>query len=147
MTLAVGMAIASAAAAADDALPSWRDGQAKQAIVRFVEEVTKKGGTAFIPPAERIAVFDNDGTLWVEQPMYVQLAFALDRIKALAPAHPEWKDKQPFKAAVAGDLKTVAAGGEHALLELVMATHAGMTTDFSVRKITSYSTKRSSGGG
>ncbi len=111
------------------ALPSWRDGPAKQAIVRFVEEVTQKGGTAFIPPAERIAVFDNDGTLWVEQPMYVQLAFALDRIKALAPAHPEWKDKQPFKAAIEGDLRTVAAGGEHALLELLMATHAGMTTD------------------
>ena len=128
MILAVGMSIASAAAAAD-ALPSWRDGQAKQAIVGFVEEVTKKGGTAFVPPAERIAVFDNDGTLWVEQPMYVQLAFALDRIKTLAPAHPEWKNKQPFKAAVEGDLKTVAAGGEHALLELVMATHAGMTTD------------------
>lgn len=126
--LVAGVAIASAAAAAD-ALPSWRDGKAKQAIVRFVEEVTEKGGTAFIPPAERFAVFDNDGTLWVEQPMYVQLAFALDRIKALAPAHPEWKDKQPFKAAVAGDLKTVAAGGEHALLELIMATHAGMTTD------------------
>jgi len=126
--LVVGVAIASAAAAAD-ALPSWRDGQAKQAIVRFVEEVTKNGGTAFVPPAERIAVFDNDGTLWVEQPMYVQLAFALDRIKALAPAHPEWKDKQPFKAAVEGDLKMVAAAGEHALLELVMATHAGMTTD------------------
>ncbi|MEN8689727.1 MAG: HAD family hydrolase [Desulfobacterales bacterium] len=128
MTLAVGMAIASAAAA-PHAQPSRRDGPAKQAIVRFVEEVTKKGGTAFIPPAERIAVFDNDGTLWVEQPMYVQLAFALDRIKALAPAHPEWRDKQPFKAAIEGDLKTVAAGGEHALLELVMATHAGMTTD------------------
>ena len=128
MTLAVGMAIASAAAAAD-ALPLWRDGQAKQAIVRFIEEVTKMGGTAFIPPDERIAVFDNDGTLWVEQPMYVQLAFALDRIKALAPAHPEWRDKQPFKAAIEGDLKTVAAGGQHALLELVMATHAGMTTD------------------
>ncbi|MGD8953375.1 MAG: HAD family hydrolase [Desulfobacterales bacterium] len=128
MTLAFGMAIASAAAAAD-ALPSWRDGQAKQTIVGFVEEVTKKGGTDFVPPDERIAVFDNDGTLWVEQPMYVQLAFALDRIKALAPAHSEWKDKQPFRAAVEGDLKTVAAGGEHALLELLMATHAGMTTD------------------
>ena len=126
--LVVSVAIASAAAAAD-ALPSWRDGKAKQAIVRFVEEVTEKGGTAFIPPAERFAVFDNDGTLWIEQPMYVQLAFALDRIKTLAPAHPEWKNKQPFKAAVEGDLKTVAAGGEHALLELIMATHAGMTTD------------------
>lgn len=126
--MAVGMSIVSAVAAADP-LPAWRDGKAKQAIVRFVEEVTQKGGTAFIPPAERIAVFDNDGTLWVEQPMYVQLAFALDRIKALAPAHPDWKDKQPFKAAVEGDLRTVAAGGEHALLELLMATHAGMTTD------------------
>ncbi|MGB7920681.1 MAG: HAD family hydrolase [Desulfobacterales bacterium] len=128
VSMAVGMSIVSAVAAADP-LPAWRDGKAKQAIVRFVEEVTQKGGTAFIPPAERIAVFDNDGTLWVEQPMYVQLAFALDRIKALAPAHPEWKDKQPFKAAIEGDLRTVAAGGEHALLELLMATHAGMTTD------------------
>ena len=126
--MAVGMSIVSAVAAADP-LPAWRDGKAKQTIVRFVEEVTQKGGTAFIPPAERIAVFDNDGTLWVEQPMYVQLAFALDRIKALAPVHPEWKDKQPFKAAIEGDLRTVAAGGEHALLELLMATHAGMTTD------------------
>jgi phosphoglycolate phosphatase-like HAD superfamily hydrolase len=126
--MAVGMSIVSAVAAADP-LPAWRDGPAKQAIVRFVEEVTQKGGTAFILPAERIAVFDNDGTLWVEQPMYVQLAFALDRIKALVPAHPEWKDKQPFKAAIEGDLRTVAAGGEHALLELLMATHAGMTTD------------------
>jgi len=128
VSMAVGMSIVSAVAAADP-LPAWRDGKVKQAIVRFVEEVTQKGGTAFIPPAERIAVFDNDGMLWVEQPMYVQLAFALDRIKALAPAHPEWKDKQPFKAAVEGDLRTVAAGGEHALLELLMATHAGMTTD------------------
>ncbi|MFZ1198905.1 MAG: HAD family hydrolase [Desulfobacterales bacterium] len=127
-TLAVGMAIATAAAAAD-ALPSWREGPAKQAIVGFVEKVTQKGGADFVPPAERIAVFDNDGTLWGEQPMYVQLAFALDRLKALAPAHPEWKDKQPFKAALEGDLKTVAAGGHRALLELLMATHAGMTTD------------------
>jgi phosphoglycolate phosphatase-like HAD superfamily hydrolase len=128
MTMVVGIAIASAAAT-PDALPAWRDGPTKQAIVRFVEEATQKGGTAFIPPTERIAVFDNDGTLWVEQPMYVQLAFVFDRIKALAPVHPEWKDKQPFKAAIEGDLRTVAAGGEHALLELLMATHAGMTTD------------------
>ena len=128
ITLVAGMVIASVAMATD-ALPSWCDGQAKQAIIRFVENVTKEGGTAFVPPAERIAVFDNDGTLWAEQPIYVQLAFALDRVKALAPAHPEWKDKQPFKAVLEGDLKTVAAGGEHALLELVMATHAGMTTD------------------
>ncbi|MGD8658056.1 MAG: HAD family hydrolase, partial [Desulfobacterales bacterium] len=92
----------------------------------------------FVPSAERIAVFDNDGTLWVEKPMYVQLAFALDRVKALAPQHPEWKDNQPFKAALEGDLKTVAAGGEHALLELIMATHAGMTTDAFAQVVTDW---------
>jgi len=97
--------------------------------VDFVTRATTRGGKDFVPPAERIAVFDNDGTLWAEQPMYFQLAFALDRVKALAPQHPEWKEKQPFKAVLEGDLKTVFAGGEHALLELVMATHAGMTTE------------------
>jgi hypothetical protein len=127
ITLATALALASLAAAADP-LPSWNKGQAKRAIVDFVKRVTADGGADFVPAAERIAVFDNDGTLWVEKPMYVQLAFALDRVKALAPNHPEWKDKQPFKAALEGDLKAVAAGGEHALLELIMATHAGMTT-------------------
>jgi phosphoglycolate phosphatase-like HAD superfamily hydrolase len=128
ITLAAALALASLATAADP-LPSWNEGPAKRAIVEFVQRVTETGGAEFVPEPERIAVFDNDGTLWVEKPMYVQLAFALDRVKALAPSHPEWKDKQPFKAALEGDLKTVAAGGEHALLELVMATHAGMTTD------------------
>jgi hypothetical protein len=128
ITMAALLTLASLAAAADP-LPSWNEGQAKRAIVEFVQRVTTAGGADFVPVAERIAVFDNDGTLWVEKPMYVQLAFALDRVKALAPQHPEWKDKQPFKAALAGDLKAVAEGGEHALLELVMATHAGMTTD------------------
>jgi phosphoserine phosphatase len=116
-------------AQAPDPLPSWNDGVAKKAITGFVAKVTNEGGPDFVPPAERIAVFDNDGTLWSEQPMYAQLAFALDRVKALAPQHPEWKEKQPFKAALEGDMKTLSAGGEEALVELVMATHAGMTTD------------------
>jgi phosphoglycolate phosphatase-like HAD superfamily hydrolase len=140
ITLAAALVLASLAAAADP-LPSWNERQAKRAIVDFVQRVTADGGADFVPLAERIAVFDNDGTLWVEKPMYVQLAFALDRVKALAPQHPEWKDKQPFKAALAGDLKTVAAGGEHALLELIMATHAGMTTDAFVQVVKNWLAK------
>jgi len=115
--------------AAADTLPSWNDGSSKRAIADFVARVTQRGGPDFVPPPERIATFDNDGTLWVEHPMYVQLAFALDRVKALAPMHPEWKTKQPFKAALEGDLKTLAAAGERGIAELVMATHAGMTTE------------------
>src|SRR6266436_2219481 len=113
---------------AQDALPSWNDSAPKKAIVAFVEKVTKEGSPDFVPPEERIATFDNDGTLWCEQPMPVQLFFALDRVKALAPQHPEWKTKQPFAALLKGDLKGAFAGGDHAILELVMATHAGMTT-------------------
>ena len=116
-------------AQANDPLPSWNDRQAKQNITVFVNTVTTENSPDFVPPTERIAVFDNDGTLWPEQPMYFQLAFALDRVKTLAPEHPEWKTTQPFKAALEGDLKTLFAGGEHALLELVMATHAGNTTE------------------
>jgi len=128
--LGIILACAGLAAAGDaDPLPSWRDGASKQAIVRFVEDVSAADSSAFVEPAGRIAVFDNDGTLWSEQPMYFQLAFALDRVRALLPRHPEWKQQQPFKAALEGDLKTVLAGGEHALLELVMATHAGTTTE------------------
>ena len=112
-----------------DPLPSWNDGPAKSAILSFVAQAGTPGSEGFVAQSERIAVFDNDGTLWAEQPMYFQLAFALDRIKTLAPQHPEWKQKQPFKAALEGDLKTVFAGGEHAILELIMATHAGMTTE------------------
>ncbi len=115
-------------ARADDPLPSWNDGVAKQSIVEFVEKVTKPGSPDFVPAAERIATFDNDGTLWCEQPVPVQLFFALDRVKTLAPQHPEWKTKEPFASLLKGDLKTALAGGEHAILELVMATHAGMTT-------------------
>jgi hypothetical protein len=114
---------------AEEALPSWNDGPAKAAIVAFVAEVTKPGAPGFVPPAERIAVFDNDGTLWAEQPMYVQLAFVLDRVQELAPAHPEWQQREPFKSALAGDLHAVAASGEKGLLELVAATHAGTTAE------------------
>jgi phosphoglycolate phosphatase-like HAD superfamily hydrolase len=112
-----------------DALPSWNDGPAKRTIVEFVARVTRQGGSDFVPTAERIAVFDNDGTLWCEHPIYAQMAFILDRVKVMAPPHPEWKDRQPFKAALEGDMKTLAESGEHGLLELGMATHAGMTTE------------------
>ena len=111
-----------------DPLPSWNEGTAKQSIVDFVARVTDPVSPAFVPEAERIATFDNDGTLWSEQPAYFQLLFAIDRVKALAPEHPEWKTKQPFKAVLDGDMEALAAGGEHGLLELVMATHGGMTT-------------------
>jgi len=110
-------------------LPSWNDGKAKKSVVEFVAKVTKDGGADFVPPAERIAVFDNDGTLWAEQPMYFQFFFALDRVKVLAPQHPEWKDKEPFASLLKGDMKGALAGGERAMLEIVMATHAGMTTE------------------
>ncbi len=110
-------------------LTSWNDGAAKQVILNFVTAVTREGSPDFVPSAKRIAVFDNDGTLWSEHPMYVQLAFVLDRVKAMSPQHPEWKDKQPFKAVLEGDMKTLAESGERGLLELGMATHAGMTTE------------------
>ena len=114
---------------AADPLPSWNDGAAKKAIVEFVSKVTKEGGPEFVPSAERIATFDNDGTLWAEQPMYFQLLFALDRVKALAPQHPEWKDKEPFASLLKGDVKGALAGGEPAIFQIVMATHASMTTE------------------
>jgi hypothetical protein len=117
------------AQAQTDALPSWNDGANKRAITGFVARVTQQGGPDFVPTAERIATFDNDGTLWVEHPMYVQLAFALDRVKAMAPRHPEWQHTQPFQAVLEGDMKALAAAGEHGMAELVMATHAGMTAD------------------
>jgi hypothetical protein len=112
-----------------DPLPSWNDGGAKKAIVEFVAKVTKEGSPGFVPLAERIAVFDNDGTLWAEQPMYFQFLFMLDRVKALAPQHPEWKNEEPYASLLKGDMKAVLAGGERALGQLMMATHAGMTTD------------------
>jgi phosphoglycolate phosphatase-like HAD superfamily hydrolase len=129
LMVGLGLAVVQAALAADEPLPSWQDGPAKRAIVDFVARVTTRGGPEFVPESERIATFDNDGTLWTEHPMYIQMAFALDRVKALAPRHPEWKEKQPFKAVLEGDLKALAASGEKGLTELGMATHAGMTTD------------------
>lgn len=120
--------VLAALSVAADPLPSWQDGHAKQAITGFVTEVTHAGSDDFVPPAQRIAVFDNDGTLWVEQPMYTQLAFVLDRLKILAPAHPEWTEQQPFKAALEGDLAALGAAGSEGLLQLVIATHSGMTS-------------------
>jgi phosphoglycolate phosphatase-like HAD superfamily hydrolase len=111
-----------------DPLPSWNEGATKSAIMAFVAAVTDESGENYVPPAERIATFDNDGTLWPSHPMYAQLAFALDRIKELAPKHPEWKTEQPFKAVLDNDLKALAAGGEKGMVELVMASHAGMST-------------------
>ncbi|MGA8474416.1 MAG: HAD family hydrolase [Candidatus Cybelea sp.] len=114
---------------ADDPLPSWNDGATKAAIINFVERVTRAGDRDYVIPEKRIATFDNDGTLWSEQPHYFQLNFALDQIKALAPQHPEWLDEEPFKSVLAGDVKSVFAGGSPALMQLVMATHSGMTTE------------------
>jgi phosphoserine phosphatase len=110
-------------------LASWNDGAAKQSIIEFVTRVTTEDSAYFVPVSERIATFDNDGTLWAEQPMYFQAFFIFDRITALAPQHPEWKDKEPFASVLKGDVKAVLAGGEHALLEMVMATHTGMTSE------------------
>ena len=112
-----------------DPLPSWNDGLAKSSITDYVQRVTTDGAPDFVPRAERIAVFDNDGTLWSEKPTYFQLLFAIDRVKQLAPQHPEWRTTQPFKAALDGDMRALAESGEKGLLELVMSTHAGMTTD------------------
>lgn len=116
-------------APAQDPLPSWNAGHTKQAIMQFVTDVTRQGGSKFVPVDKRIATFDNDGTLWVEQPIYTQFAFALARVKALAPKHPEWKQEQPFKAVLDGDMKVLNASGERGMVQLMMATHSGMTTD------------------
>jgi len=127
-----------AALAADDPLPSWNDGATKQAIVAFVTRVTDPSGPDFVEAGDRVATFDNDGTLWTEHPMYTQLAFALDRIKALAPQHPEWQTTEPFKSVLAGDVAGVAASGEKGLMELVGATHAGMTSDEFTKVVTDW---------
>jgi len=129
LALIVLIAFSASAEAQSDLLPSWNDTGPKQAIVAFVGKVTKEGSPDFVPVDERIATFDNDGTLWAEQPVYFQLLFALDRIKALAPQHPEWQTKEPFASLLKGDVKTALAGGEPAIAQIVMATHAGMTTD------------------
>jgi len=125
---------------ADGPLPSWNDGKAKQSIITFVERVTTQGSPDYVVPAERIATFDNDGTLWCEQPMYVQAFFVFDRIKQMAPQHPEWKDKEPFASVLKGDMKSALAGGEHAVVALMAAAHSGMTTDEFEKNVTDWIT-------
>ncbi len=132
-----GMASQGAVAQAEP-LPSWNAGPVKQSIVDFVDRVTKEGGADFVPPDRRIATFDNDGTLWAEQPIYFQVAFAIDQVKALAPGHPEWKDKQPFKGIIEGDIKAVMASGEKGVLEIMAATHTGMTTEEFTKTVTDW---------
>src|SRR4030095_439275 len=124
--------------AQSDPLPSWNDGPNKRAIISFVNSVTRDGGPDFVRVPQRIATFDNDGTLWSEQPIYFQFAFALDRVKALAPNHPEWKTTQPFKAVLDGDMKALLASGEKGLGELILSTHTGMTTEEFTRKMSDW---------
>jgi phosphoserine phosphatase len=127
---AVALGVAGwSAQAAEGPLPSWNDGPAKQAIVEFVDAVTTEGGAGFVPPEDRIATFDQDGTLWVEHPLYTQAMFALDRVVELAPKHPEWKTREPFKAVLAGDREAMAKASEGDWAEIIGATHAGMTTE------------------
>ena len=121
--------VASGSVRADDSLPSWNDTAPKKAIIAFVEKVTKEGSPDFVPPEERIATFDNDGTLWAEQPIYFQFAFAIDRVKALAPQHPEWKKQQPFAAALSGDKKALLASGQKGLMQIMAVSHSGMNTE------------------
>ncbi len=124
----VCLAASAAYAYATDPLPSWNEGASRQAIIHFIEQTTTEGEPGFVPVEKRIAVFDNDGTLWSEQPAYFQLLFAIDRIKELAPKHPEWKTQTPFKAVLENDMAALAASGEKGLIQVVMASHAGMTT-------------------
>ena len=126
LLLSLGLCLSIRAA---DPLPSWNDTAPKKAIVAFVEKVTKEGSPDFVPAAERIATFDNDGTLWAEQPMYFQAFFIFDRVKAMVPQHPEWKEKEPFASVLKGDLKAALASGEKGLLTMLAATHTGMTTE------------------
>lgn len=121
--------LATAATATSDPLPSWNDGSSKSAITAFVQAVTDKSSLDYVPPSERIAVFDNDGTLWSEQPAYFQLYFVIDRVKEMAADHPEWKGQQPYQAVLDGDMETLAKSSEKEFVELIMATHAGMSTD------------------
>ena len=126
--LLIGLGMSGTGALADP-LPSWNDGPAKQAVMEFVRMVTDKSSSQYVPPQQRIATFDNDGTLWCEQPMYFQGLFAFDRVKALAPKHPEWKERQPFKALLENDLKALSASGEKGAMEILMTAHAGMTVE------------------
>jgi hypothetical protein len=139
LTSAAGAALfRSPALAQGDPLPSWNDDKSKQSILDFVASVTREGSPGFVPVPQRVATFDNDGTLWVEQPMYTQLAFAFDQVKAIAPQHPEWKKKQPFKAVLDGDMRALAEAGERGLVEIIMATHADISTGDFERVVTDW---------
>ena len=140
LTIHAQAALAAESSAVVDPLPSWNEGAAKQAIGEFVAKVIKPDSPDFVPITERIAVFDNDGTLWSEQPMSFQFLFALDRVKALAPQHPEWKTEEPFASLLKGDVKGVLLGGNRAMLEIVMATHAGMTIEEFEKIVTNWIT-------
>ena len=135
MVIALLFGMCTSFACAQDPLPSWNDTAPKKAIFEFVEMLTKEGSPDFVPVQERIAVFDNDGTLWCEQPMYFQALFVFDRIKQLAPQHPEWKETEPFASLLRGDMRAVAAQGEKGALELMAATHTGMTTEEFARTV------------
>ncbi len=128
LILILSLTACAAIQPAPDYLPSWTDGSAKQQIVEFVSSVTDRDSNDFVPPNERIATFDNDGTLWSEKPTYFQLLFILDRVKSMAADYPEWKTTQPFQAVLENDMASIKAAGEHGLIKLAMATHAGMTT-------------------
>ncbi|HMF68235.1 MAG TPA: HAD family hydrolase [Phyllobacterium sp.] len=132
------LVLVTAGSALADDLPSWRDTEPKAAITAFVQKITLKGGADLVPVEDRIAVFDNDGTLWSEQPYYFQLGFMLDRVKVLAPEHPEWKDTEPFKSVLDGNLAGIAASGDKGIVELGMETHAGMTTDAFTKIVTDW---------
>ncbi len=138
--LAAAILLLATGLRAQDPLPSWNDTAPKKAIVAFVEKVTKEGSPDFVPAPERIATFDNDGTLWAEQPLYFQFLFVIDRVKALAPQHPEWKEKEPFASVLKGDLKGVAAAGEKGALAMMAATHTGMTTEEFTKTVTDWIT-------
>ena len=127
LSLAACAPMASAPGA--DPLPSWNEGANKQRIVELVKAVTTEGGKDYVAPADRIAVFDNDGTLWAEHPMYFQLEFVFDRVRQIAPQHPEWKTQEPFKSLLAGDLKGVQAAGEKGLFEMLLAAQSGSTPE------------------
>lgn len=136
--LASAPSLATSTVSATDLLPSWRDGQAKAAIVAFVDRVTDESSPDFVPVPERIATFDNDGTLWCEQPLYVQGVFLIDRARELAPQHPEWKEQEPFQAVLQGDLRRVATMNEQAVMDVLAATHAGMTVDEFSQTVTTW---------
>ena len=125
----IAAAVVATSAFAADPLPSWNETGPKKAIVQFVQTVTNKNSPDFVPREKRIAAFDNDGTLWAEQPLYFQFFFAMDRIKALAPQHPEWNTKEPYASVIKGDMTGALAAGEKGILEMVAATHSGMTTE------------------